>query len=142
LLGRLSRVILGAIAHADLPFDKLVEVLRPPRKTGRMPLFQVNFRVVKAAVPVLGLKGLRVSPPEWVDNRTSKFDLSLELVATGGAAGFFEYSTELFRPETIAQMAVDFEILLRTLTSEPDAPFAQLKTVREIRSRVLRKEAR
>jgi hypothetical protein len=39
-------------------------------------------------------------------------------------------------------MAVDFEILLRTLTSEPDAPFAQLKTVREIRSRVLRKEAR
>lgn len=140
LLGRLSRVILGAIAHADLPFDKLVEILRPPRKTGRMPLFQVNFRVVKAPVPTLNLRGLRVSAPEWVDNHTSKFDFSLELVATGGAAGFFEYSTELFRPETIVQMAVDFETLLRALTSEPDTPFPQLKAVREIRARISQKQ--
>ena len=142
LLGRLSRVILGAIAHADLPFDKLVEILRPPRRTGRMPLFQVNFRVVKAPVPVLRLKNLQVSAPEWVDNETSKFDLSLELVATGGAAGFFEYSTELFRPETVAQMAADFESLLRAQIAEPDTPFQQLKTVREIRARISRKEAR
>ena len=140
LLGRLSPVILGAIAHADLPFDKLVEILRPPRRTGRMPLFQVNFRVVKAPVPVLQLKGLRVSAPEWVDNKTSKFDLSLELVATGGAAGFFEYSTELFRPETIVQMADDFAILLRALTSEPDTPFSQLKAVHEIRARISQKQ--
>lgn len=140
LLGRLSRVILGAIAHADLPFDKLVEILRPPRKTGRMPLFQINFRVVKAPVPSLRLKHLKVSPPEWVDNETSKFDLSLELVATGGAAGFFEYSTELFRPESIAQMATDFETVLRALISEPDTPFVELKAVREIRDRISRKK--
>jgi hypothetical protein len=141
LLGRLSRVILGAIAHADLPFDKLVEILRPPRRTGRMPLFQVNFRVVKAPVPVLRLKNLQVSPSEWVDNCTSKFDLSLELVAAGGAAGFFEYSTELFRPETIVRMAADFELLLRALVSEPDTPFPHLKAVRDIRARVSQKQA-
>jgi hypothetical protein len=137
LLGRMSRVILGAIAHADLPFDKLVEILRPPRKSGRMPLFQVNFRVVKEPVPALRLKGLRVSAPEWIDNETSKFDLSLELVATGGAAGFFEYSTELFRDETIARMAVEFEALLCALIAEPDIPITELNTVREIRARVL-----
>jgi hypothetical protein len=139
LLGRVSRVVLGAIAHADLPFDKLVEILRPPRIAGRMPLFQVNFRAVKEPVPALRLHGLEVSAPEWIDNETSKFDLSLELVATGGAAGFFEYSTELFKDETIAQMAVDFEALLRGLVMQPDIPLLQLDVVREVRMRFERR---
>jgi hypothetical protein len=143
LLTRVSRVVLGAIAHADLPFDKLVEIVRPTRVAGRMPLFQVNFRVVKEPVPVLQLHGLEVSPPEWIDNGTSKFDLSLELVATGGAAGFFEYSTDLFKEETIAGMAVDFERVLRALVDHPDAPLSDLEVVNEVRSRMLRKaEAR
>lgn len=136
LLGRVSRVVLGAIAHADLPFDKLVEILRPPRTTGRMPLFQVNFRAVKEPVPALRLQGLAVSAPEWIDNETSKFDLSLELVATGGAAGFFEYSTELFSDQTIAQMAVDYEALLRNLVNQPDVPLMELQVVRDIRARI------
>ena len=143
LLGKVSRVILGAIAHADLPFDKLVEIVRPPRAAGRMPLFQVNFRVVKDPVPVLPLRGLEVSPPEWIDNATSKFDLSLELVATGGAAGFFEYSTDLFKEETIAGMAVDFERVLRALVDHPDVPLNDLEVVNQVRSRMLgRPEAR
>jgi Condensation domain len=143
LLARISRVVLGAIAHADLPFDKLVEIVRPPRAAGRMPLFQVNFRVVKESVPVLPLHGLDVSLPEWIDNGTSKFDLSLELVATGGAAGFFEYSTDLFKQETIAQMSVDFERVLRGLVENPDVPLSDLEVVNEVRARMLRKpEAR
>jgi len=141
LLGRVSRVVLGAIAHADLPFDKLVEIVRPPRAAGRMPLFQVNFRVVKEPVPVLPLHGLEVSPPEWVDNGTSKFDLSLELVATGGAAGFFEYSTDLFKERTIAQMAIDFERVLRALVQHPDVPLSDLEAVNEVHARMLQKAA-
>jgi shikimate kinase len=58
------------------------------------------------------------------------------LVATGGAAGFFEYSTELFRDETIAQMAADFEALLRSLVQQPDIPLLQLEAVRDLRLRV------
>ncbi len=139
LLGRVSRVVLGAIAHADLPFDKLVEILRPPRTAGRMPLFQVNFRAVKEPVPALQLRGLEVSPPEWIDNESSKFDLSLELVATGGAAGFFEYSTELFKEETIAQMATDLETLLRGLVSHPDISLMELDVVRKVRVRFLQR---
>lgn len=137
LLARVSRVVLGAIAHADLPFDKLVEILRPPRGVGRMPLFQVNFRVVKAPLPTLELRGVKVSSPEWIDNGTSKFDLSLELVASGGAAGFFEYSSDLFREATIAQMAVDFRALLRSLVEQPDIPLMELDLVCSIRRRVL-----
>jgi hypothetical protein len=136
LLARISRAVLGAIVHADLPFDKLVELLRPPRKAGRMPLFQVNFRAVKEPVPALCLNGLEVSPSEWIDNHTSKFDLSLELVATGGATGFFEYSTELFKDETIAQMALDFDALLRALINSPDVALNELEIVRDIRSRI------
>lgn len=136
LLGRVSRVVLGAIAHADLPFDKLVEILRPPRSAGRMPLFQVNFRAVKEPVPALRLAGLEVFPPDWVDNETSKFDLSLELVATGGAPGFFEYSTELFTEETIATIAADFQRLLENLIAFPDIPLAELEVVQQIRSRM------
>jgi non-ribosomal peptide synthetase component F len=79
---------------------------------------------------------LEISPPEWIDNRTSKFDLSLELVATAGAAGFFEYSTELFKDETIAQMATDYQALLGSLVQRPDLPLLQLEPVREIRSRI------
>jgi hypothetical protein len=141
LLGRVSRVVLGAIAHADLPFDKLVEIVRPPRAAGRMPLFQVNFRVVKEPVPVLPLHGLEVSPPEWIDNGTSKFDLSLELVATGGAPGFFEYSTDLFKEDTIAHMAIDYERVLRALVEHPDVPLADLEVINEVRSRMLLKAA-
>jgi len=137
LLRRISRVVLGAIAHADLPFDKLVEILRPPRSAGRMPLFQVNFRAVKEPVPALRLSGVEVSPPEWIDNETSKFDLSLELVATGGAPGFFEYSTELFKPETVAAMADDFHHLLQDLLTCPDVPLAEVEAVQRIRNRVL-----
>jgi Condensation domain len=136
LLARVSHVVLGAIAHADLPFDKLVEILRPPRTAGRMPLFQVNFRAVKEPVPPLQLHGLEVSAPEWIDNETSKFDLSLELVATGGAAGFFEFSAELFKAETIAQMAIDFEVLLQALVDRPDVPWMELDPVRDIRKRI------
>lgn len=135
LLRRISRVVLGGVAHADLPFDKLVEIIRPPRSAGRMPLFQVNFRAIKEPVPTLRLGTLQVSAPEWIDNGTSKFDLSLELVATPGVAGFFEYSAELFKRETIAAMETDFQSLLRELVASPDIPFTQLSEVIRIRSR-------
>jgi non-ribosomal peptide synthetase component F len=119
-----------------------VETLRPPRAAGRMPLFQVNFRVLKEPVPTLRLHNLEVSPPEWIDNHTSKFDLSLELVATGGAAGFFEYSTELFRAETIAQMATDFEALLWSLVQQPEVPLLQLEAVRDLCSRIQQRSSK
>ena len=135
VLRSISRVVLGAVAHADLPFDKLVEIIRPPRSAGRMPLFQVNFRAIKDPVPKLQLSDLSVSAPEWIDNGTSKFDLSLELVATPAAAGFFEYSTALFKKETIAAMEAAFQSLLRELAHSPDVPFTHLNEVTRICAR-------
>jgi hypothetical protein len=142
LMRRVDKVVQGAINHADLTFDKLVEALRPPREAARMPLFQVNFRILKAPVPALELKGLTVSPPKFVDTGTAKFDLALELEAATGQGGFFEYSTDLFDQSTLAQMAKDFEAVLMALMAEPDRPLSQLAVVRDISQRVRDRKSR
>ena len=136
LMKRVDKVVQGAVDNADLTFDKLVEALRPPREAGRMPLFQVNFRVVKASVPALQLKGLEITPPKYVNNGTAKFDLAMELEAATGQGGFFEYSTDLFKESTIAQMALDFAAVLRALIAQLDIPFAEVAAVKEVSQRI------
>ncbi|HKS73787.1 MAG TPA: condensation domain-containing protein, partial [Terriglobales bacterium] len=142
LMKRVDKVVQGAIDHADLTFDKLVEALRPPREASRMPLFQVNFRILKAPVPALELKGLNVTRPKFIDTGTAKFDLALELEAATGQDGFFEYSTDLFERPTIAQMAKDFEAVLMAVMAEPDRPISQLDVVRQISERVRERRTR
>jgi non-ribosomal peptide synthetase component F len=82
------------------------------------------------------LKGLTITAPRFVDTGTAKFDLALELEAATGKGGFFEYSTDLFRESTIAQMAKDFEAILRALIAQPDVPLSDVPAVREIRQRI------
>lgn len=142
LMQRMDKVVKGAIDHADLTFDKLVEALRPPREASRMPLFQVNFRILKAPVPALELKGLTVTRPKFVDTGTAKFDLALELEAATGEDGFFEYSTDLFDQSTIAQMAKDFEAVLMGVMAEPDRPISQVAAVRDVTERVRERRGR
>jgi condensation domain-containing protein len=136
LMKRVDGVVQGAIDHADLTFDKLVEALRPPREASRMPLFQVNFRILKAPVPALELKGLTVTRPKFIDTGTAKFDLALELEAATGQDGFFEYSTDLFDRSTIAQMAKDFDAVLMGVMAEPDRPISHLDVVQQVSRRV------
>ena len=136
LMARVDKVVQGAIDHADLTFDKLVEALKPPREASRMPLFQVNFRVLNAPVPALELKDVAITPPRFVDTGTAKFDMAMELEAATGQTGFFEYSTDLFDEATIAQMAKDFEAVLMALMAEPDVPLSELVTVSAISQRV------
>src|SRR5215469_12018917 len=136
LMRRVDRVVEGAIEHADLTFDKLVEALRPPREASRMPLFQVNFRILRAPVPALEIPGFAITPPKFVDTGTAKFDLALELEAATGQDGFFEYSTELFDQATIRGMARDFEAVLMAVMEEPDRPLSQLEALRRISQRV------
>ncbi|HEV2473099.1 MAG TPA: condensation domain-containing protein [Chthonomonadales bacterium] len=134
LMARISRCVLGAILHGDLPFDKLVEAVKPPRDLSRMPLFQVNFRVQREPLAALQMHGLIADPPGWIDNGTTKFDMSLEIVATGGAEGFFEYSTDLFERSTIETFVTDFKSLLHELISLPDSPLDSVPAVRAVQS--------
>jgi GNAT superfamily N-acetyltransferase len=126
LLRRVREVALGAFAHQDMPFDKLVEELHPPRLPHRTPLFQVNFRLLTTPQPPVQMSGLRVQFLE-VDNQMAKFDLAVELAPRDeGFTGYIEYFTDLYNPETIEQMAADLQATFSAVLAQPDVPLPEL----------------
>jgi len=135
---RSEAVINGAVAHSDLPLSKVAEALQLSRDLSRTPLFQINFRVLTQPFPILQLKDVLAETAQYVDTGTSKFDLALEIEPTLGKACYFEYRTDLFREETIAQMEEDFQALLGVLLTAPDVPLFAVPKVQEISRRVRR----
>jgi amino acid adenylation domain-containing protein len=126
LLARTREVVLAAEAHQDLPFDKLVEALRPDRNTNRAPLFQVKVVFAEAPTPPLRLPGLDMSLIE-IETGTTQLDLILFLVdAPDGARVSIEYSTDLFDAKTIARISADYEALMASATAAPDTPISTL----------------
>jgi amino acid adenylation domain-containing protein len=126
LLARVKETALGAYAHQDLPFEKLVEELQPERDLGRNPLFQVMFQFQNAPSSTLALRGLRLTT-EGVGSGTAKFDLFLVAYESDGALQFLiEYSTDLFDAETIKRMLIRFSILLESIVSHPDERIGSL----------------
>ncbi len=127
LLGRVREVTLGAYAHQDLPFDKLVEELQPERSLSHTPLFQVLFVVQNAPVSALQLTNLSLSPLEFADP-SSKFDLILMIVETGEVLlGLWRYSTDLFDGSTIERMTHEWQTLLGHALSQPDTRLNNLE---------------
>lgn len=133
VMARVRETTLSAIANQELPFEKIVEAVRPPRDLSRNALFQVNFRVQNAAPAKLELAGLETESLDLVDNNTAKFDLALELPSSPQSRGYFEYNTDLFERATIARMAEDFHALLPALMADPDKKLSELEVVRRIR---------
>ncbi len=122
LLARERQVVLGALTHQDIPFQKLVEEIQPERDLSRSPLFQVNFQLQTAAEASgkLELPGLTLSPAETID-QTSKFDLVLNLGEVAhGLAGVWSYSTDLFDRPTVERLSRHFVTLLGALAAAPD----------------------
>jgi len=131
LLSRLRDVCLGAYAHQDLPFEKLVEEFHPERDLGRNPLFQVMFLLQNAPRHVPTLPRLTVNRVN-VDASVSKFDLTLGLAERDGKLiGFFEYRTDLFDRSTIERMAGHFQTLLQGVVADPDQPISTLPLLTE-----------
>jgi amino acid adenylation domain-containing protein len=125
-LARVRDVCLGAYAHQDLPFEKLVEELKPERDQSRNPLFQVMFALQNATRPFGGIYGLRIEPVELPTAR-SLFDLSLFLRERKGRyVGYIEYSTDLFDRDRIERMTGHFRILLEGIVADPDRRIAVL----------------
>ncbi|RKH14792.1 amino acid adenylation domain-containing protein [Corallococcus sp. CA053C] len=133
LLARVRDQTLGAYAHQDVPFEKLVEALRPERVPGRAPLFQVMLAYQNAPTPRVMGPGLRMEALR-VENRAAKFDLVLSISDRGqGLRGQLEYSTDLFAASTVARMVEHLRVLLEGALAQPELPLSALPllTVRE-----------
>jgi len=126
LLGRVREVALGAYAHQDLPFEKLVEELQPERDRSRTPLFQVMFVLQNTQTSALELPGLTVNSLN-IDSGTAKFDLSLFIMETAqGLRASLEYNTDLFNVTTITRMLGNFQTLLEGIAANPQQPLSDL----------------
>jgi amino acid adenylation domain-containing protein/natural product biosynthesis luciferase-like monooxygenase protein len=139
LLGRVKDVTLGAYAHQDVPFEKLVEVLQPPRQVGRTPFFQVALALLNMPSAQLDLPGMKMSPLE-VDSGTSRFDLSLVFEETPrGLRGTLEYRTDLYDASTVTRMMEHLGVLLEAAVARPEQRLSTLSPMSEAeRHRVLR----
>src|SRR5262249_34373243 len=127
LLNRVKDVALDAYQHQDLPFEKLVEELRPERDLARMPLFQTMFVLQNAPLPRLEMSGLDLSPIEF-DPGVAKFDLILSLTETAqGLKGFIEYSTDLFDAWRIQRMAEHFRTVIEGVIANPEQKIHQIE---------------
>ncbi|KAA0021587.1 non-ribosomal peptide synthase/polyketide synthase, partial [Antrihabitans cavernicola] len=119
---------IAAFGHADVPFERLVEVLNPARSQARHPLFQVMLTFQNTGVVELELPGLRVAGVDF-DANVAKFDLQLEFVeqlgANGEPAGVvakFVYATDLFDASTVSNLATRFVRVLEQTLSDPTRP--------------------
>ncbi len=125
LLGRVREVALGAYAHQDLPFEKLVEALQPERDLNRNPLFQVVFALQNTPIEILKLPGLTLSPLDF-DPGTARFDLEFQLVCLDTLGIVVTYSTDLFEQNTIARLLKHFQTLLEGIVAQPEQRIANL----------------
>ncbi len=137
LLRRVREVALQSYAHQDLPFEKLVEELKPERNLSHMPLFQVLIAFQNAPEAKLTLPGLELQD-FGLEGQTAKFDLSLYIGESNeGLLLNFEYNTDLFNPSTIERIARHFETLLAGIVANPDQGVRDLPLVDEAERRQL-----
>jgi non-ribosomal peptide synthetase component F len=120
LLGRVRRTTLGAYAHQDLPFEKVVGELQLERTLSHAPLFQVVFVLQNQPMPDFELPGLSLRFVN-VERGTSQADIYLSVTETPeGLVGGLKYNTDIFEAETIRTLLADFERLLASAVSNPD----------------------
>ena len=123
LLGRVREVTLGAYAHQDLPFEKLVEELQPERDLSRTPLFQVYFNMVNLDNR-LEMSGLTVEPFSILEI-LSMFDLTLYVREQNkGTQLELVYNADLFEPDRMVEMLEQFKHLLVQIVEKPEERIA------------------
>ena len=133
LFRRVKTQIVQALQNQDLPFEQLVEMLRPQRNLSHHPLFQVMFSwqdetvgLRELSLPGLQVELLRVHP------EVTKFDLTITLGETDGRmAGALEYATALFDAATIERYAAYLQSLLRGMVSGDEQPIDRLPLLSE-----------
>lgn len=146
VLDRVREADLEALGHQDVPFDRLVEALNPPRSLARHPLFQVMLTILGDDGELLRAPGLSCAE-ERIDLSFSRYDMWLGLVESrspggdhAGLSGELRYSTDLFDAATMRDLVDRFVAVLRELAADPSRPViptAQPTTPTAVRRKVL-----
>ncbi|MFC0106253.1 amino acid adenylation domain-containing protein [Kibdelosporangium aridum] len=125
-LSEVKTTTLDAIAHDEVPFDRLVDALHLDRDPSRTPLFQAMLAYRGAQQAVLDLPGLTVQEYH-LPRESSTFDLSLEFQdGDDGVLGALEYSTDLFDESTIHRFTEHLHVLLEGIVADPARPLSDL----------------
>ncbi|MEU0939228.1 amino acid adenylation domain-containing protein [Embleya sp. NPDC005971] len=132
LLDRVRTATLAGYDHADVPFDRVVDELNPPRSPARHPLFQVliAWQSLPDAEFALGPLTARMTA---VPSGTAKFDLTLNVGEQPGCGvgGFVEFRTDLFDRATVLGLSRRLAALLTAAVADPDAPIDALPLLDE-----------
>lgn len=126
LLNYTQTNVLEALAHQNVPFDQLVEHLNVTRHPSHHPLFQVLFTLQNALEGELQLDGVELEEIEF-DRKISKFDLTMMFVENNSKLkGIVEYSTGLFKPETIRTMIQHYINIMTCICDNPEIELSQV----------------
>jgi amino acid adenylation domain-containing protein len=137
LLNRTRTAAVGAYAHQDTPFERVVEVLRPERSFGSTPIFQVMFALQNTHAEELALAGLRVEPFTFEES-TVKFDLNLFLWQDGdGLRAELKYNTDLFDAGRMERLLGHYRTLLEGIVAAPTARLSELPLLTAAEHRLL-----
>ncbi len=131
LLARVREVSLGAYAHQEIPFEKLVEEIQPERDLANNPLFQVMFNLQRVTDQSFQPSGLSLEPYP-LERDTTKFDLSLAVTEAGAhLEGFLEYSRALFDAATVERWSGYLRRMLEGAVGDPGARLGDLPLLSE-----------
>ena len=126
LLAQIRGAFETAYEYQELPYEMLVEELRPQRNPAYSPLCQITFAMQTALSADLQLAGLSAEVMRR-EVAPARFDLTLGVSESRGALGcMWRYNTDLFEARTVEAMAAQLERLLRAACDDPDAPLASL----------------
>ena len=126
LLAQAKTTVLAAQEHQDVPFEKVVEALNPPRSTAYSPLFQVMFSLLQQSEPWPQLSSPALRTLE-VPHQLAKFDLSLMLHSQDDQlSGYIEYNSQLFSPRSISRYWQHYHYLLEQMLAQPQCSLASL----------------
>jgi amino acid adenylation domain-containing protein len=127
LLERTRATLLEAFEHADLPFEKLVEALNPPRTLDTPPLVQALFTLQNTPWEATRFGAARVEPAEIGPGGGAKLDLSISAIEHADQLWLgFEYDTDLYTSDTVWRLARAFEALLGAVVADPRQRLAAL----------------
>ncbi|MHB2147695.1 amino acid adenylation domain-containing protein [Calditrichota bacterium LG25] len=130
-LQQIKDYALGAFAHQDLPFEKVVDAIQPDRDVAHTPLFQVMFMLQNLPAGTQQISDITIEPMS-VENGLSQFELTLALTEVeDGINGSLEYNTDLFKAQTMRRFIDHFLFIVEQMISHPHKTLKQISLVSE-----------